>query len=52
MNCSEKFQETQLPPTEKFYSSLNNENISKEEYQNAKEIWDKFQIKNLQEFTN
>jgi hypothetical protein len=29
---------------EKFYSSLNNKN--------AQEIWNKFQIRNLQEFTN
>ena len=42
MDCSEKFQETQLPPIEKFYSCLNEENVSKEEYQNAQEIWGKF----------
>ena len=31
---------------------MNNKSVSKEEYQNSQEIWDKFQIKNLQEFTN
>jgi hypothetical protein len=52
MDSPEKFQETQLPPIEKFYSSLNNEHVSEEEYKKAQEIWNKFQIGNLQEFTN
>ena len=52
MDSLEKFQEMQLPPIEKFYSSLNNEHISEDEYYNAQEIWNKFQIKNLQEFTS
>ena len=47
----EKYQKTQLPPIEKFSSSLNKESVSEEEYKNAQKIWDKFQIKNLQEFT-
>jgi len=51
MDSPEKYLETQLPPIEKFYSSLNDEHVSPEEYQNAKEIWDTFQIKNLHEFT-
>jgi hypothetical protein len=51
MDSPEKHLETQLPPIEKLYSSLNNENVSQEEYANVQEIWDKFQIKNLQEFT-
>jgi len=41
-----------LPPIEKFYYLLNNEHISKEEYQNAQEIWNMLKIKNLQEFTS
>ena len=51
MDSPEKFKETYLPPIEKFYSSLNNENVKEEEYQNAQEIWNKFEIKHLQEFT-
>jgi hypothetical protein len=52
MDCPEKFQETQLPPIEKIYSSLNIEHISKEEYQNAQEIWNILKIMNLQEFAS
>jgi hypothetical protein len=52
MDSPEKYLETQLPPIEKFYISLNNESVSQEEYENAQEIWDKFKIKNLQEFTS
>ena len=51
MDTPEKFEETCLPPIEKFYSSLNNENVKEEEYQNAQEIRNKFKIKVLQEFT-
>ena len=51
MDSPEKYLETQLPPIEKFYSTLNNENVSQEEYANVQEVWNKFQIKNLQEFT-
>lgn len=40
-----------MPPIEKFYSSLNSENVSEEEYKNAQEIWNRFEIKDLQEFT-
>jgi hypothetical protein len=52
MDSPEKFKETLLPPIEKFCSSLNSENVSKEEYVSAQEVWNKFRIKNLQEFTN
>ena len=52
MDCLEKYQETQLPPIESFYSSLNNEHVNEEEYKNAQQIWNKFQIRNMQEFTD
>ena len=52
MDSPEKFYETQLPFIEKFYSSLNNENVIEEGYYDAQEIWNKFKIQNLQEFTN
>ena len=39
MNSSEKLKETQLPPIEAFYSRLNGEGISDENYAYAREVW-------------
>ena len=43
----EKFSETALPPKKGFYSNLNLENISDEDYTHAQKI---FEIKNLGEY--
>ena len=48
----EKYKETKLPNKEKFYSSLNDTNISDENYKRALEIWDKFNCKNLREYSD
>ena len=37
-----KLNETQLPPKEAFYSSLNNSHCSDEDYKQALDIWNKF----------
>ena len=37
-----KFDETQLPEKEKFYSSLSGEGITDEEYERAKHVWETF----------
>jgi hypothetical protein len=50
MDCYERFDETELPPIEKFYSSLSESNISIEEYEHAKNVWQVFNIKNLGEY--
>ena len=47
MDSWEKFNE--LPPKKDFYSNLNLENISDENYTHAQKIWDIFEIKNLGE---
>ncbi|KAE9521648.1 hypothetical protein AGLY_017944 [Aphis glycines] len=52
MDCEEKFNETCLPPREKFYSSLTGKNITIEEYENSQKIWEVFKIQNLCEFTS
>ena len=46
--CSfEKFEETKLPPKELFYSKLQFENISDEDYNHALSFWDAFNCKNI-----
>ena len=47
----DKYKETKLPTKEKFYSSLNDTNISDDDYR-ALEIWDKFNCKNLGEYSD
>ena len=49
MDSWEKFDETSLPPKKDFYSNLNLENISYEDYSHSKKVWDVFEIKNLGE---
>ena len=48
----DKYKETKLPIKEKFYSTLNDTNISDEDYKRALEIWDKFNCKNLGEYSD
>ena len=47
-----KFGETTLPPKEAFYSYLNLENISDEDYAHAQKVWKVFEIKHLGEYHN
>ena len=48
----DKYNETKLPNKEKFYSSLNDTNVSDDDYKRALEIWDKFNCKNLGEYSD
>ena len=50
MDNWEKFDETTLPPKEAFYSNLNLEDISDEDYAHAQKVWDVFEIKNRGEY--
>ena len=50
MDGWEKFNETALPPKKDFYSNLNLENISDEDYVHAQKVWDVFKTKNLGEY--
>ena len=50
MGLWDRFNETELPSKEHFYSKLNEEDISNEDYEKAKQIWKIFQIKNLGEY--
>ena len=50
MDSWEKFIETELLDKESFYSELNKEGITDEDYVHAQKVWDVFEIKNLGEY--
>ena len=50
MDDVQHFKETSLPKKEPFYSKLNDENITDEEYQRAKDVYKKYDCKNLGEY--
>ena len=45
-----KFNDTQFPGREDFYSLLTDEDISDEDYSHAQKVWNTFQIKNMGEY--
>ena len=50
MDCWEKSNETSLPDKEAFYSHLNLESITDEDYAHVQKVWKVFKIKNLGEY--
>ena len=52
MNSFEKFEETILPKRNNFYSSITNKHITRDEYKHAINVWNKFKIKNMREYTD
>ena len=50
MDSWEKFDETTIPPKEVFYSTLNLEDISDEDYEPVQKVWNVFEIKNGGEY--
>ena len=46
----DKLSETQLPPKEEFYSRLNDEDISDEDYQHAINVWNTFGCKTIRDY--
>jgi len=49
-NNWKKFEDEKLPPKEKFYSELKEEEISDTDYEKAQKVWNNFNIKNLGEY--
>ena len=50
IDLPEKLKETQLRPKEAFYSRLNNEDISDENYAPARKVWKTFQMKSMRDY--
>ena len=52
MDSFEKFNKTELPTKEEFYSILNNEHITDEDYCHAQKVWNTFQLQTMGEYHN
>ena len=50
MDSFDKFHKTKLPMKEEFYSILNNEHISNEQYKHAQNVWDTFNLKTMGDY--
>ena len=50
VNSWDRFNETQLPPIDAFYSNLNMSSISEEDYQHTQRVWEEFGIHNLGDY--
>ena len=46
----EKLSETQLPTKEQFYSRLNDEDVSDEDYQHAQNVWNTFKCQSIRDY--
>ena len=45
-----KIDETNLPPKDEFFSKLNDENITDEDFEHAKKVWKTFNCKNMGDY--
>ncbi|XP_043478219.1 uncharacterized protein LOC122508763 [Leptopilina heterotoma] len=50
IDSKEKLDEIELPPKEKFYSTLNDSNVSDEDYAHAQSVWTEFDCQNLGDY--
>ena len=50
MNSFKKFEDSRLPKKEDFFSIMNNEHITDEEYQHAQNVWKTFNLKTMGEY--
>ena len=50
MDSFEKFDKTELPTKEQFYSTLNDQHITNDEYNHATKVWKAFNIKTMGEY--
>ncbi|KYM96845.1 hypothetical protein ALC62_12487 [Cyphomyrmex costatus] len=52
INCSEKLNESCLPPRDSFYSSLTDDTVSESDYAHAVNVWQRFSIQTLGEYSD
>ena len=52
VSCLNKLSEMKLPPKEEFYSKLNDEDISDDDYQHAISVWNTFECKTIRDYHN
>ncbi|KYN23131.1 hypothetical protein ALC57_04455, partial [Trachymyrmex cornetzi] len=52
IDCSEKLNELCLPPRESFYSSLTDSTVSESDYAHAANVWQRFSIQTLGEYSD
>ena len=50
MSSFEKFEDSRLPKKEDFFSVMNNEHITDEEYQHAQNVWGEFGLSSMGEY--
>ena len=50
MDSFEKFNQTELPNKDQFYSILNDQHITDDEYDHANKVWNTFMIKTMDEY--
>ena len=50
MDSFKKFEDNRLPKKEDFFSLMNDEHITDEEYQNAQNVWNKFGLSSMGEY--
>jgi hypothetical protein len=50
LTCDDRLNDTELPPKSAFYSSLTDEDITDEDYDRAKKVWNVFGCKTLREY--
>ncbi|XP_076671463.1 uncharacterized protein LOC143370346 [Andrena cerasifolii] len=52
LDCANKLQDSCLPPRESFYSSLTGETVSETDYAHAENVWQRFGIRTLGEYSD
>ena len=50
MDCFEKFDQTELPTKQQFYSILNGQHVTNGEYDHARKVWETFNINTMGEY--